>query len=847
MKKLFLLLALAFGIAGANAQIIKLGNITADETWTRDNIYLLSGFVYVKAPAVVTINPGTIIKGDFTSKGALIIERGAKLIANGTAEQPIVFTSQKAPGQRSYGDWGGLLIGGTATINTPANGTTGTQQGEAVFEGGVGTIYGGAAAPNDDDSSGVLRYVRIEFCGIPFQPNSEINGLTMGGVGRKTVIDHVQVSYGGDDAFEWFGGTVNAKHLVAYRNWDDDFDTDFGFTGNVQFGLSVRDTAIADQSGSNGFESDNDGTGTTNTPITAPNFSNFTIVGPRSFTSNLSNIHTNYRRALHLRRNTSTSVYNSVFVGYGVGLLIESSSTQSNATNDALQFRNSVLTHMGDTLAATTAANPNNSNGAFDITNWFNTSGWSNTTYNSVSELMFKNVSIGSPDFTLNSNSPLLAGASFTNSRLQNSFFTPTAYRGAFGTSNWTSCWAEWDPQSQAYNGAIDYSVTASIAAVGNTTICQGESVTLNTNTNAAGASYLWSNGATTASISATTAGAYSVTVMSARGCSEVSSTINVVVNPNPTAPTITANGNTSFCTGGSVQLTSSYSSGNEWSNGATTQNITVSASGNFTVTHTDGNGCQAVSNPLTTSVSSAPQPTVLAQGGLEFCEGGSVVLTASNSDSYLWSNGATTSTITVTEDGNYTVSVTNADACDETGTSDVVAVTVHPNPVADAALTENGLSVVFDNNSTGATEYFWDFGDGSYSIVENPTHEYSQAGNYIVTLTAENANNCEDARTLAIDVSVGIGEAKAFNKIALYPNPTAGIATLAVSLNEENNVQVIVSDIAGKSIIETRNEKLAAGNHSVMLDLRSLDSGLYFVMIKTDKAFATARLAVSR
>jgi hypothetical protein len=293
MKKVLLLIQLLLMAYMADAQVIVTGEITTNTNWTNDNIYLLDGWVYVRSGATLTIEPGTVIKGDSETKGSLIIERGAMIIADGTPEQPIVFTSQKPAGQRSYGDWGGLILCGRATVNTPENAGAGTAAGEAVIEGGVGSIYGGGSNPNDDDNSGIVRYVRLEFGGIPFQPNSEINGLTCGGVGRGTIIDHVQVSYSGDDGFEWFGGTVNATNLISYNNWDDDFDTDFGFRGNVQFGLVVRDPNIADQSGSNGFESDNDGQGTGNTPITQPVFSNITVVGPLAFNSTInSNLQT---------------------------------------------------------------------------------------------------------------------------------------------------------------------------------------------------------------------------------------------------------------------------------------------------------------------------------------------------------------------------------------------------------------------------------------------------------------------------------------------------------------------------------------------------------------------------
>ncbi|MDQ3111118.1 MAG: hypothetical protein M3R17_14590, partial [Bacteroidota bacterium] len=576
-----------------NAQIIKSGNITASETWTNNNIYILSGWVYVKAGATLTIQPGTIVKGDFTTRGALIIERDAKIIADGTSDQPIVFTSQKSVGQRSYGDWGGLIICGRASVNAPANVSLGTLQGEAVIEGGVGSIYGGGPTPNDNDSSGVLRYLRIEYAGIAFQPNSEINGLTCGGVGRKTVIEHIQISYSGDDSYEFFGGTVNAKWLVAYRGWDDEFDTDFGFRGQIQFGLSIRDPNIADQSGSNGFESDNDATGTGNTPITQPIFSNMTVVGPLAFNSTINSL---YKRSLHLRRNTKTCAYNSVFIGYPTGLLIESSSTQANATAGELQWRNNVLAGMGDTLAATSAANPNNTNGAFFIgdanlnNGWFGTAGFSNTNYPAVSSLMFNNVSLTAPDFTLMTGSPLLTGASFTNPNLSNTFFTPTTYRGAFdGTNDWTACWTEWDPQNQPYTGAINNAFTVTATAASATTFCQGGSVTLDAGSYP-GASYMWSNNATTQTISATTSGTYSVTVTKANGCAASSNSIVVTVNPSPTTPVITASGATTFCNGGNVTLTSSQATGIMWSNNAVTPSINVTSSGSYDVTYTDLN-----------------------------------------------------------------------------------------------------------------------------------------------------------------------------------------------------------------------------------------------------------------
>lgn len=454
MKKIVLFCSLLLTIAfSANAQISKSGNITANETWTNNNIYLLNGFVYVKSGVTLTIQAGTIIKGSFANKGSLIIERGGKLIADGTASMPIVFTSEKNVGQRNYGDWGGIILCGNASVNLPANAANGTAAGEGLIEGGVGSIYGGGASPNDDDSSGVLRYVRIEFPGIAFQPNSEINGLTMGAVGRKTVIENIQVSYSGDDSYEWFGGTVNCKYLVAYRGFDDDFDADNGYRGKVQFAVSLRDPAVADVSGSNGFESDNDGTGTGNTPLTQPIFSNVSIFGPYSFGTT---INAQYRRGAHLRRNTRACIYNSVIAGYPVGLLIESATTHTNATNNDLQFRNNVLVNMADTLAANTNANPNNVDGSFDITSWFTTTGFNNQQIGLESSLLINSLSLTVPDLLIGATSPLASGSDFTNSNLTDPFFTPTTYVGAFGTSgNWMATWTEFDPQNELYNSAV--------------------------------------------------------------------------------------------------------------------------------------------------------------------------------------------------------------------------------------------------------------------------------------------------------------------------------------------------------------------------------------------------------
>ena len=328
------MLSTAFG-----AVITVSGTITSNTTWTCNNTYLLSGFVYVKSGATLTIEPGTIIKGEKATKGTLIITRTGKIVAQGTSTNPIVFTSNEAIGDRAAGDWGGVIILGNAPVNLYD--TVAAVNGQGVIEGGVDNAAGDGkfGGTNAADSSGVFSYVRIEYPGIAFVTNNEINGLTMGGVGSKTKIDHIQVSYSGDDSYEWFGGTVNCSHLIAYRGLDDDFDTDNGFSGNVQFVVGFRDPKVADAAGSsNGFESDNDSRGSDRQPYTSPKFSNVTLVGP--LPTLLDTASTYYRRGLHLRRNTYCSVYNAAVLGWPIGMFIESSAAQANATSDSLDVKN---------------------------------------------------------------------------------------------------------------------------------------------------------------------------------------------------------------------------------------------------------------------------------------------------------------------------------------------------------------------------------------------------------------------------------------------------------------------------------------------------------------------------
>jgi hypothetical protein len=405
-------------------------NIATNTTWTSDKTYVLYGFIEVESGAVLTIEPGTLVRGDKDSKGTLIINRGAKIMADGTTAEPIVFTSNKAPGDRQPGDWGGLIICGKSTVNVPG--------GTSVVEGGVEAAYGGT---DPADNSGVLRYVRIEFPGIPFQPNQEINGLTLAGVGSQTVVEHVQVSYSGDDSFEMFGGTVNVKHLVAFGGFDDDFDMDNGYSGKGQFLVVLRDPNQADGGGSNGLEHDNDGAGTTATPFTTPVLSNVSVFGPLATPG--TSFNANYKRAAHLRRNTRTRLFNSVLAAFPTGLYLDDASTEANALAGDLKVENCVF-------AAMTTLTQVDDGSSFDINTWFTANG--NTALDNNGDMgVVDAFNLTNPNMTLSNGSVLSTGASFADTDLTDMFFTNVPYKGAFGDTDWTSGWANWDPQNTVY------------------------------------------------------------------------------------------------------------------------------------------------------------------------------------------------------------------------------------------------------------------------------------------------------------------------------------------------------------------------------------------------------------
>jgi hypothetical protein len=311
------------------------GNINTTTTLTSDKVWTLKGYVYVTDGAKLIIQPGTTIVSDVAEKGALCIERGSQIIAEGTQSKPIVFTSGRPEGQRTPGDWGGIVILGRAKTNRSS---------EPTIEGGIGRPYGGT---NDSDNSGVMRYVRIEYAGIAALPNSEINALTLGGVGNGTILENIQTIYANDDAFEFFGGNVNGKNLYAFATADDDFDFDFGYTGTITNGVAKRDPQFVDSGDAgNGVECDNDGTGSAAQPYTHPKLFNMILIGP-----NVSTALSNHNLGLRFRRSTQFTMKNSVVWGWMKGgLSLESNETAQFVKDGVSVFENNSVGTFNPTL-----------------------------------------------------------------------------------------------------------------------------------------------------------------------------------------------------------------------------------------------------------------------------------------------------------------------------------------------------------------------------------------------------------------------------------------------------------------------------------------------------------------
>jgi hypothetical protein len=857
-------------------------NITVDTRWTANNTYLLSGPIYVNNNATLTIEPGTVIRGNKAIAGsALVITKGSKLIANGTKNAPIVFTSSGGVGNRAIGDWGGIVILGKAANNLPANATAGTAAGIGNIEGlpvSANSEYGGGATPNDNDNSGILKFVRIEFGGYAYQIDKEINGLTMGSVGRSTVIDYVQTSYTNDDSFEWFGGTVNAKHLVAYRGLDDDMDCDFGYRGQIQYVLIVRDPAIADQSSastSEGFECDNDGSGSTSTPKTAATFSNVTAIGPLRGNVNAT-IDPKHERALRLRKNSEMKIHNSIFMDFKKGLFIDGATTEAQATGGNLLFKNNILA----------GYRPNNgffkTSATFDIKTFFATN--ANDSLTSSANILTTPYNYTAPDYRPAVGSLALTGAAFTAA--------PFAGNVACGL--------------------------AAPSISGSLSVCQGSSSTLSA---PAGFTYLWSNGATTQTINVTAAGSYTVTITDGLGCSN-SSTVAVAVN---TRPTVTVSGTATVCAGQSVTLTAVGGATYLWNTGVTTNTLTVTPSANttYSVIGTNVAGC---SDTATFSVAVDAIPTMsgtptITNAGCGLSNGSITGVTVVGTGlTYNWTNSANVSVGTTANLSNVPAGVYNLTATKATGCSAAFGPYSISNPTAPAAATVTVVDSVLcagetiqmtaASSATGAT-FTWSGPNftGSGATVTIPNATAANAGVYSVTVTANgctsssssksvvvnnlpavtvltftdttcvnyssvtlagapaggtfsgsgvtgasfdpavagvgthvvtyaytDANGCSNTATtsIVVDACVGLGES-AINSIRVFPNPTNTVINVAST--REDIAVVVLTNSVGEVVARTRGTQLDASQFA---------NGLYFVTaIFEDGSSAVGRVTI--
>ncbi len=384
------------------------GKITGNLTLKADREHVLRGAVYVENDATLTIEPGTTIFGEGVSNGTLIIARGSRIMAEGTPDAPIVFTSDALEGSRGRGQWGGLIINGRAPSN----------QGITFGEGDTGAFGGN----NPTDSSGVLKYVRVEFAGIEFSPDNELNGIAFQGVGSGTVVNYVQVHFNQDDGIEMFGGTVNIKHALVTGARDDSFDWTDGWTGKGQFWIAQQRGDEAD----NGFENDNSSKNNDATPRSAPTIYNATLIGdPQGPTSDTG----------MLIREGAAGIYRNIIVhGFKnkAGLDIDNASTIAQANSGNLTIQNTIFS--------------NNQPGNFaEPDEDFDEAAWAmDPTFNNLeADAKLNNPFAQSgPDFRPAADSPAVNGAIPVASPPGDGFFEPVNFIGGMGPNdNWTEGW----------------------------------------------------------------------------------------------------------------------------------------------------------------------------------------------------------------------------------------------------------------------------------------------------------------------------------------------------------------------------------------------------------------------
>jgi hypothetical protein len=410
--------------------------IMASAAWDCSHTYILDAPTptFVMAPAVLTIGPGTTIRGN-NPQSAIIITRGARLEASGTAAQPIVFTSNRPVGMRRAGDWGGVVLLGGAAINDSANmtGATGTNQLEGIDSTDMRGRYGGGTSPDDAFNCGTVRYTRIEFAGYTLSANNELNGLTVCACGSATTLDYIQVHRGADDGVELFGGTANLRHIVSTQSDDDGLDWDQGWRGRGQF-IVVQGPAMSGESDPSGIEADNDRDVATANPVSEPTLYNATILGPGNTVSIANN------RAAVLRRGTAGRLVNFLVGGFpvsGVDVRDDATFALARATPARLQFTNSLIWSNGPDGAQHFL---DNAADTFDEAAWFNEASRANRA--GTDPMLPAPYNATAPGLVPPATSPAATGGATPPS---DGFFDVTAtYLGALppgSTTHWMSGW----------------------------------------------------------------------------------------------------------------------------------------------------------------------------------------------------------------------------------------------------------------------------------------------------------------------------------------------------------------------------------------------------------------------
>jgi hypothetical protein len=404
---------------------VPVGDYTTDMTWASDKVFVLSlegqqgpANVFIKA-STLTIKPGTQIFA--SGRVALVIDRGAKIEASGTADRPIVFSSAAEVGQRGRGDWGGIVINGRAPANcsSEASGCQG--------EGSSGEYGGNDAA----DSSGTLRYVRVEFAGAKISETNEYNGIALQGVGSGTTLEYIQLHLPSDDGIEFFGGTVNAKHIVISGAGDDSIDWTFGWSGKLQFAAIVQYSDDAD----NGFESDNNENNHDVTPRSSPTLSNVTIASHPDKTG------------LLLRRGTAAQVWNTVVAGAKWCVDIDSiPSTFNQLTAGNLVLRNTLHNCSSGAVRTNDELDENmmplddeDSNGPVDAAAVITTEQMNNTVGDPL--ITIERTAGVRPNFIPAAGSPALSGGT----KPADAFFDAVDFLGAMKAGgDWTATWTDY-------------------------------------------------------------------------------------------------------------------------------------------------------------------------------------------------------------------------------------------------------------------------------------------------------------------------------------------------------------------------------------------------------------------